>query len=175
MIFSRFKQYVDSSVMKQISKLASDMVEDARENASWSDRIPEAITLGNVTKDEDGTARITVTVDLKKAPHALAFEYGSGVHGESGKTYRIEPKNATALKFPESKWPQFEPPMIPGKKMVGLFGNIFVLRYVDHPGVEARPFLTPAIASARRNARSFFFGIISKAYRDVSVDIEVIK
>jgi len=82
-----------------------------------------------------------ISVDIGKAPYALAFEYGSGVHGEAGATYEIRPKNAPVLAF---YWDKF--PSGTGKKFIG-YGKDgrHMFNYVDHPGIAAKPWIRPVI------------------------------
>jgi hypothetical protein len=55
-----------------------------------------------VTSRQDGWS-IRYKVDIKKAPEARAFEYGSGIHAQVGpkKHYIIKPRNKKVLAF---KW-----------------------------------------------------------------------
>ena len=79
---------------------------------------------------------IDIKVDLKTAPAAAAYEWGSGIHATKGKAgkYPIKAKNAPELHFfwkERSKW------------FMGLelpFG---------HPGVEKRPYLVPTIEDTK--------------------------
>lgn len=174
-ISSRIREILDAKLMRELTTLAGDTAEQARQNAAWSDRIPDAISVGSVTKEDDGSLHIVIKLDIEKAPHALAFEYGSGEHGEKGQKYPIYPKNTSALAFPESRWPQFEPPVISGRKMIGMIDGKFLLRFVEHPGVEARPFLHPAIDAKRKTIRNRFIGLLSKSYKEAVISVEVIK
>ncbi len=63
---------------KQIRDLGKGMESDARSNASWSSRIPGAISIsGTVTADAVGVA---LRVRTAGAPHARAYE---GLDGEA--------------------------------------------------------------------------------------------
>ncbi len=57
--------------------LGSDMVRDVKANASWSSRIPSAVSL-SVTQ-----TRVGVKASRRKAPHARSYEgiSGSGIFG----------------------------------------------------------------------------------------------
>jgi len=73
-------------------------------------------------------------------PAVAAFEYGSGIHatqGAKGK-YPIEPKNKDYLAF---FWPKVEGE--PGFRR--LPDGRVLLKHVEHPGVEAKPFLKPTL------------------------------
>lgn len=84
-------------------------------------------------------AYIDVVIDLKSAPAAGAYEWGSGIHATRGKkeTYRI-PKlgGGSYVAFPLERWPGHILP--PGR-------TNFVFTSVQHPGVEARPYIEPTI------------------------------
>ena len=95
-------------------------------------------------------------------PAGAAYEFGSGVHATRGSagTYEIRPKEANALAIPAEKWPEFEFPVKRGKKMMGMVGDTFLLRFVDHPGVEARPYMRPALQDKRQEIR----GILKRSF-----------
>ena len=99
---------------------------------------------------------VTMKVDLGIAPQAAAFEYGSGLHRTRGTpgTYEIAPRNKSTLGIPQEKWVDFEFPVRRGRKMIGLSeSGKFLLLKVDHPGVAAKPFMTPAIIQKLPEAR----------------------
>jgi hypothetical protein len=117
----------------------------ARRNAFWSTKIRSAIRVGEV-KEQGGIVAGYVEVPLRSAPEARAFEYGSGIHSTKGvaETYPIRPVNATALVFPGThEWA--------GKTIVvpPMGGGV-----VMHPGVEPRPFLTPAVEENQERIRA---------------------
>ena len=144
----------DSLFLKVLTEEANKIAEAARRNASWSDRIPNAIKVGTAEIIGQGKYSISIIVDTtpdedwrspnpNSAPMARAYEYGSGVHGKYGATYPIRPKDAPMLAF---DWPNHDPDFPAGKKYIGYSnqGN-FLFNYVDHPGVRPKPFLKPAI------------------------------
>lgn len=166
----------DGAVMKVMNEIASSIVEQAKNNASWSTKIPKAISFDPATVTQDGY-EVILRVDLKEAPQASAFEFGSGLHRTRGEraTYPIVPRNASVLAIPEEKWPDFEYPVRFGAKMLGLSedGN-FILSRVDHPGVAARPFMTPAIIAKLPEARARIQGSV-RAILQFGGTIEVIE
>lgn len=132
--------------MRALQELANRIAEDARQNADWSNDIPKAISLGILNVKGEGTCSIDITVDLKVAPMARAFEFGSGLHATKAdpEKYKIAPKKDDgALKFPIERWPNYEPP--PNVRFAVFPGAISLKPYVMHPGVEARPYLQPAV------------------------------
>ncbi len=128
---------------KTLTVIADIIARAARRNASWSSRIPGAISVESV-KGNNNAQTITIKVDGNKAPHAVAFELGSGIHDESTpKKYMIAPRNAPRLVFPIERWPNYVPP--PYVDVAVFPGEISGKPYVMHPGVAARPYLEPAI------------------------------
>ncbi len=161
-ISSRFKQIFEGRILKELTIQASKIAEKAKTNANWSKSIPDAIEVGKAQKTSTGY-EVDVTIDLNKAPEAAAFEYGSGEHGEEGKTYTIP--GMPFLAIPRERWPKFEPP--PDVDPV-------VLGSVEHPGVEARPYLQPAIESTRAGFVSSIAKIFKRSYLDGTVKVTVI-
>lgn len=94
---------------------------------------------------------IDITIDLDDAPMAAAFELGSGIHGQKGEKYKIAPKEKQALAFP------WEPEQIPwgSPKFIGMGGGgaLFLFRFVEHPGVAARPYFVPAVDAKEREVQ----------------------
>lgn len=82
--------------------------------------------------------KLFVRLDEDHAPEARAYEYGSGIHSTKGpKTkYSIDAKNVPNLVF---FWKNRN--------------KMFVGPHVNHPGVEAQPYLRPAIDANLPNLR----------------------
>ncbi len=162
--FGKGTQAINSFLHKELTNLASDIVEKAKENANWSSKIPAAFSIGSVIQLPDGKMAIDIIVDLKIAPEAAAFEYGSGIHRKQGaSTYRI-PKEGYGLAF---FWDKVDEESPTGPKFKGILPDGRALfSYVDHPGVAARPYLHPAIeivmkSVRERIAKSFVNGYVS--------------
>ena len=103
------------------------------------DKIKKATSISSpVVKNEGGY--IDIVIDLKTAPMAAAFEYGSGIHGEEGKKYKI-PEDADYVAFPRERWAKYKPP--PER-------SSFVFTYVMHPGVKEIPYIRPTISDYRK-------------------------
>ena len=164
-ISSKFKQIFEGRILKELTVQASKIAEKAKENASWSKSIPNAISVEKAEKTPTGY-EIVIKVDASEdgpAPHAAAFEYGSGLHGEKGKKYTIP--GMPWLAIPRERWPKFAPP--PDVDPV-------VLGSVQHPGVKARPYLQPAIESTRAGFVTNIAKLVKLAYLDSTVRVEVI-
>lgn len=172
---SIFRAAAESLIIKTLTSEANRVAERAKANAGWSSKIPEAISVTEAKKVGD-RFEISIVIDSSEdgpAPHAAAFEYGSGEHateGEKGK-YPIVPKEAGALAF------EWEPAFVPwgSKKFIGLADDgKFLFRLVEHPGVEPKPYMQPAIEQESGGLKGRFSGLIKKAYRDSVVRVEVI-
>jgi len=129
-----FSDWLDAKIRTLLTEEAGAFADSARGKAPTG-RIRGNIEVGQVRKD-GGRYSIEVSVSLKKAPEAGAYEYGSGIHATRGTpgTYPIVAKNAPNLVFwweKKDKW--------------------FVGSSVNHPGVAARPYLAPAVKERRRS------------------------
>jgi hypothetical protein len=60
-----------------MKRAAEPILTDAKRRASWSTRIPKAITL-RVSFQAGSRAGVRLVTDANKAPHARPFESGSG-------------------------------------------------------------------------------------------------
>lgn len=118
-------------------------MEQKIDSEGLSKRIKDATSIGSPVVKGDG-GYIDVTIDLSEdaAPMAAAFEYGSGIHGEEGKTYKITHKTAgKALQIPRGRWEKFNPP--PDRD------PLYFMK-VDHPGVKAVPYIRPTIVDNKK-------------------------
>jgi hypothetical protein len=83
--------------------------------------------------------RTGIEVDINResgAPEAPAYEYGSGIHGEKREKYPIVPREKQALAF---FWDKADP-----SRHIILPDGRVLFRKVQHPGVEAKPYITPS-------------------------------
>lgn len=154
----------DGLIIKVLTEIAAEITQQAKQNASWSQDIPKAISFDPAVADSD-SYHVDLKVDLREdtgAPQARAFEFGSGIHSTKGPkaTYVISPKNKMALAIPFSRWQDFEGEAIPGPKMSGVGNNGFILWYVDHPGVAPHSFMTPAILAKLPDATQRLNGAV---------------
>lgn len=82
---------------------------------------PDGAMKGNLSSDD-----LETTVSAG-APYATFVEFGTGVHGPSGKAFFVQPRHAQALRFPA-----------PG-------GGFFFSAGHWVQGARAQPYLTPAV------------------------------
>lgn len=133
-----------SNLMKELQLAVAEIAEKARQNASWSSDIPGAISVSTVGIQADDFF-CSIEVDLTKAPQARAYEYGSGIHASKGvaEKYPIFPKDKAVLAF---HWPGHSADIKPSGKYAGVLrGGRMVFFFVEHPGVEAKPYIAPAV------------------------------
>jgi len=158
-----------------LSKEADNIIEKAKENAKWSDRIPNAISRDPATKTNSGFS-VEIKIDSSPdgpAPHAAAFEYGSGLRGSERDYYLIEPREGnTKLVIPRSRWPKYVEDQ--DDEHAGIYRDPIILSWVWHPGVKPRPYLKPAIESERRGLGNRIGRAIKRAYADSVVKVTVI-
>lgn len=144
-----------------LTKAAKVLVKEIRSNlrsGNYPDEIIEGLQVGTAKATEHGgEIRIVFT-----APMSAAFERGSGEHGPDKQKYRIEPKDVGALAFEWDKTPAG-----PGEKFIGQAGDGRLLfRFVDHPGIEARPYIAPAIESKSKEMREILGSMAKIIVRD---------
>ena len=124
-----FNLITDSAMVKSAKKLYKAV----RKYAPYK-KIKDAIFISRVQGNK--TSRfITVGVDLRSAPHARAFDVGSGLHGKYRRKYEIVPKvSGNLLVFPGTK--QFR-------------GKTIRTPLVMHPGVRGVGYTQRAIQEVR--------------------------
>ncbi len=154
-----FNDALRLQVMSILTSRVAKIANEAKNNASWSQDIPSAISSTSTTMPSADTYRCTIVVDGKEgsgAPQAAAYEFGSGEHrtrisvrGEGPGLYPIEAVNVPLLKF----W---------WKKRNVLFVGPW-LPY-GHPGVAPRPFLQPAIDKNLDDLKSNLAGAFKNAW-----------
>lgn len=133
-------------VLKVANNIAKSMRKFAKQ--AGSKRIPKAIKVGKVNATSI-TATIGVTINTKIAPHAFIFDKGAREHS-------IDAKNAPYLVFEGTNG----------------FEGIVKVAHVDHPGMEARPY----IAKGKNENREKNKKIISEAVgRNIRLQIRTYK
>ena len=102
--------------------------------------IQDTIETGRV-EGSGGDLSISITVGGADAPFTRAYEYGSGEHGDEGKTYEITTEKPWLFfpvgSPPQGRWPEYSGHLKPGQ--------LFQAKKVDHPGIEAKPFVKPSL------------------------------
>lgn len=96
--------------------------------------IQDATSIGAPQANDKG-GLIDVLINLKYAPYALAFEYGSGIHGSKHSLYPIAARNADNLVF----WWERENRWFVGSRL----GK-------GHPGIKPRPYIDPSIKAKKK-------------------------
>ena len=156
------------ALRKGLTAAASLLAEKAKAKAD-SKNVPEVsknMKVGKVETKGSGALGITISIGMKKdeTPAAAAYEFGSGLHGKEGKKYPIVPrKSGGFLVFPKERWPGYAPP--PDAP------NVFFFSKVMHPGVEARPYMKPAIEENKEEMKRligefFTIDVIHKAIHE---------
>ena len=154
-------------MINSLSAEADRIVKRAQSNAGWSSDIPKAIRYNPAVKTNTGY-EVEIVLDLDIAPHAAAFEYGSGLRGPEKDNYIIEPREGNlALVIPRSRWPKYVED--PDDELGGIYRDPIVLTSVWHPGVKPRPYLQPAIDSERK----IFINNVRKTFRNLIFDTSV--
>ena len=122
-----------------VDQVAQDILDTAQDKAPVESG--ELVSSGAI--ESDGEGRRSVVFD---ADHAGAIEYGS----KPSAPYTIEADEADALKFTvdERRLVEFEDQEF---AQIITESQEVIVDSVEHPGVEAQPFLRPAIRLHRHN------------------------
>lgn len=129
---------------RRLTKLGQPMVADARSRASWSTRIPGAITVRPATSAASSRVGVALRVSAAKAPHARPYE-GLGSAAAAGTAYE--------------GWGMF------GGGAGGFRHPVFGHR--DRwAWQDARPYAWPAVNAAASNARDEILAAYEDAARE---------
>lgn len=145
-------RFLDPLFMRILEEEANKIVDTAKDNASWSSAIPDAISVENPVNLGGGQYQITIKVDVKQAPMAAAFEYGSGLY---------DPVQAHLIPIETTKYPNLGffwekgGHWWKGPKLT--FG---------HPGVKPKPYLQPAIDKHKPSILARIVGIFKQGFLD---------
>ena len=145
---------IQAALIEVARRLMAKMTARVKQN-NLPDIINQATSASQVSMSGN-TYSISVRVDLGTALMAAAFEYGSGIWGESGEKYKISPKEGEALAF-EYEVGKNIPSDIQGlaakpirySKKTGKA----IFKYVMHPGVRERPYIAPSVIENRVDAK----------------------
>ena len=140
-IVTRIKQGLFLPVVRQY---AQDVASIARKKAPTK-RIKQNIEVLKPKLKRNGGIETGIAISLDKAPEARAYEKGSGIHSTEGaaRKYTILPKKGSTTGLLAFKWDN-APASMPASE-----DGRHVFRSVQHPGVEARPYLAPAVEEAQ--------------------------
>lgn len=127
-----------------------------------------AATMVKEPQPTQGGFEVSIVIDLKKAPFAAAYEWGSGEHGRSASAYEIKAKQmGRHLIFPLDDWPRWE-----DWREFGIEGGVypnknglFYLGIVSHPGVESRPYIQPTMQEIRPEVRK----ILARDFKEMVI------
>lgn len=141
---------IPNGTLAGLTKVADLFVQKMKQKISQNKlprEISEAISVGTAQQAGD-ILFIDVDIDLRKAPMAAAFEWGSGVYKQRGtpERYRIEPREKQALAF------DFREATNIGNIRLTKEGKA-ILPYVMHPGVAPRPYIIPALVENKEEFR----------------------
>ena len=141
---------IPNGILAGLTKVANYFVQKMKQQLSSgnypsgnSDRgttsIQDAVSIGTAQTNGDSSF-IDVDIDLKKAPMAAAFEWGSGLHTQRGVAalYPIAAKGSDPLHFfwaKKGKW--FKGTALP-------FG---------HPGIKPDPYIAPTLIENKAEIR----------------------
>jgi len=137
--YNKFSKIMLDKAIKIGEKVAKEsidiVVKDAKTKTykEIADNI-ETSDVKTVRKQNGATITVSAYVELEKVPYARAVEEGSGIHDPSKRdTYPIDAKKAQTLVF---WWEKRQ--------------KLFVGPHVDHPGVEAKPYLKLALKENKK-------------------------
>lgn len=141
---------IPNGILVGLTKVANLFAQKMKQKISQNrlpNEISDAISVGTAQQAGD-VSFIDVSIDLKKAPMAAAFEWGSGVHKQLGRParYIIEPRNARMLAF------EFRVAKNIGNIRLTKEGKA-ILPYVMHPGVAPRPYIAPTLIDNKKEFR----------------------
>ena len=141
---------MSNAIIEKLTKVADSFANRLKANVATVNapsNIADAVRVGEAKETGNGRYIIDVSIPLKEAPAAAAYEWGSGEHAERGARgeYPIPSDGETDMFFPKEDWPQYSPPP-PAP-------NVFKFRHVMHPGVSKRPYIQPAIVDTLEEAK----------------------
>lgn len=122
------------SALAEVARLFAEKAAQKSRDVGAPKGIADAFVIHPPTQNQS-----TSSVEIgNKHPAAAAYEFGSGIHatkGSAGK-YPIVPKNRQFLAF---LWPKVDG----DPSFRRLPDGRVLLTHVEHPGVEAKPYLMP--------------------------------
>jgi len=133
-----------------LSRLDSGNYPPSADDPRGFSSIQKATSVRSPMRDANGVS-IEIVISLGLAPYARAYEWGSGVHSEKNpETITIRPRNAPEMVFPEGDWPGWQDWGTAGAVP---YKGFFFLTHVEHPGVDAKPYIEPTIEEIHDQVR----------------------
>ncbi len=133
---------IQSGLYASLAKVASffaDKMKQKIRDVKAPHKIAEHISIDSpVIGDRESYVDIVIDTSKDAAPMAGAYEWGK-------EPYRIPPEGEKFMAFPNSKWPQYEPP--PKAPAV------FVFTHVMHPMIVPRPYIKPTIVENKEEIK----------------------
>ncbi|MBD3268441.1 hypothetical protein GF373_17375 [bacterium] len=153
---------INNSISAGLTKAAKILAKRIRDNLRSGDypkEIEKEMKIGSAKMQGEHFQSIEIKFF---APMSAAFERGSGEHGPDNESYEIRPDKAGALAFHWEKTPRG-----PGKKYIGqVESGKKLFRFVDHPGIEPRPYIAPALEEERENMKKAIGQVFMAVVRD---------
>jgi len=139
---------IPNGILAGLTKVANLFMQKMKQKVSQNglpSNISDATSVGTAQQAGD-VSFIDVSIDLKKAPSAAAWEWGSGEKATRGtpEKYKIPGEGGGILAIPRARWSNYAPP--PNVDPV-------ILRHVMHPGVAARPYILPTLIDNKKEFR----------------------
>jgi hypothetical protein len=155
-----------------VGKLISGNYPPGSDNVRGFSTIPDATRVESPAH-ENGRYVVKIIIDLLKAPFARAYEYGSGEHGPDKESYEIVPKKLGGeMVFSQEDWPRWE--YLEGEGAQPYKG-FFFLTHVNHPGVEAKPYIRPTIKQIDVDVKTLLAREFKVEFLKGGKPVEVIK
>lgn len=140
-------------IPSNLVKFGNSIARSIRTRLRWSKQLRKSVRVGRVM-ESSGEISITISVGEGKDKSgnplvgmARAYEFGSGIHGRKKRKYKIVPKRAQFLMFSSTQGG------------LGLQGGVIKTKEVQHPGVDPRPYIRPALQAK------------SKEFQDLKLDV----
>lgn len=164
---------LDAKVIDIMTRKVSEIANAAKSKVTSDPHLPnniaDATSVTKVDKTGNNTYRISIIVDVDKAPAAAAFEYGSGERATRGvaRAYPIPTtpgKVAFLWKYPSPLGRKKNP-----------FDEWVVFSQISHPGVAPNPYLKPAVDAGLEDFRTALAKSFKEAYLSVTDKVTKIR
>jgi len=174
---------ISSTLLDIANRIAQSVVDDIKSTLDSGDYPHGDADRGytsiqnSISIDEPQQSAGSVSVDIHiggdSAPYAGAFEYGSGLHKEFGHadTYVIAPVKASVLAFPFTITYMPRAGKLVGVAGIGDYQKVWTMfvnndhgqlsgtmfwNYVNHPGIESKPYIRPTLPTTLIKMRELY-------------------